>query len=113
MGGGGMDKSERVKVSEHVCTHLSTGRCQELHKGLDAHLRVILHQVREGGVGTVLPQDHILPITLHLDHVVPAAVRPPGDQTKVKGQVFDGYIQISSLKYYILIVTSRARIKGT
>ena len=61
---------------------MSTGHREELHEGLDAHLRVVLHEVDEGWVGTVLAQDHILPVALDLDHVVSAAAHPPVDQVK-------------------------------
>lgn len=57
--------------------HLSTRLSEELHKGFDSHLCVMLDQIEQGGVHPVLAKDHVLPITLHLDHVVTGSVSSP------------------------------------
>lgn len=68
-----------VILSSLVCsvTRLSTRLGEELHKGHDSHLSVILDQIEQGGVHPVLSEDHVLPVTLHLDHVVTESVSSP------------------------------------
>lgn len=63
-------------------THLPTGNCQYLHKGLDAHGLVVPNQLSERGVSPVLPQDDVACVGLHLDHVVPAATLAPVERDK-------------------------------
>lgn len=58
-------------------THLTTGRCEKLHEGLDAHMSVIVDQICESRVSPVLPEDHILPVGLNLHHVVTTAIGTP------------------------------------
>lgn len=61
-----------------LAIHLPTGNSQYLHEGLDADALVVAHQLRQRGVSTVLPQDDVARVGLHLDHVVPAAAFAPG-----------------------------------
>lgn len=65
--------------------YLSPWHGQQLTVGRDGNVGIVLQQLSQLGVGTVLTQDHIVPIGQLVQHKVSAALSAPAGEDRGVG----------------------------